>query len=57
KFKGGQAGIHQSKSCLDPQELMELLRSRDFEREVNGSADKVISDKDLELLLDRSDLI
>ncbi|XP_069466693.1 lymphoid-specific helicase [Ambystoma mexicanum] len=57
KFKGGQAGIQQSKSCLDPQELMDLLRSRDFEREVKGSADKVISDKDLEALLDRSDLI
>lgn len=28
-----------------------------FYREVKGSREKVISDKDLELLLDRSDLI
>ncbi|XP_072280863.1 lymphoid-specific helicase [Pyxicephalus adspersus] len=57
KFKGGHNGISQSKSCLDPKELMELLQSRDYEREVKGSNGKVISDKDLELLLDRSDLI
>ncbi|KAE8590899.1 hypothetical protein XENTR_v10018247 [Xenopus tropicalis] len=57
KFKGGQTGINQSKSCLDPKELLELLQSRDYEREVKGSSEKVISDKDLELLLDRSDLV
>ncbi|XP_053547838.1 lymphoid-specific helicase isoform X2 [Bombina bombina] len=57
KFKGGQNGISQSKSCLDPKELLELLKSRDHEREVKGSTGKVISDKDLEELLDRSDLI
>ncbi|XP_018419964.1 PREDICTED: lymphoid-specific helicase [Nanorana parkeri] len=57
KFKGGHNGISQSKSCLDPQELLELLQSRDHEREVKGSNGKVISDKDLALLLDRSDLI
>uniref|UniRef100_A0A7M4E321 Proliferation-associated SNF2-like protein n=1 Tax=Crocodylus porosus TaxID=8502 RepID=A0A7M4E321_CROPO len=57
QFKGGKSGLSQSKSCLDPQELMELLKSRDYEREVKGSREKVISDKDLELLLDRSDLI
>ncbi|XP_063817630.1 lymphoid-specific helicase [Pseudophryne corroboree] len=57
KFKGGQIGINQSKSCLDPKELLELLQSRDHEREVKGSNGKVISDKELELLLDRSDLI
>uniref|UniRef100_A0A8C5QCV1 Proliferation-associated SNF2-like protein n=1 Tax=Leptobrachium leishanense TaxID=445787 RepID=A0A8C5QCV1_9ANUR len=57
KFKGGQTGMNQSKSCLDPKELMELLQSRDHEREVKGSTEKVISDKDLELLLDRSDLV
>lgn len=33
------------------------MKSRDYEREVKGSKEKVISDKDLELLLDRSDLI
>ncbi|KAM3913858.1 lymphoid-specific helicase [Leptodactylus fuscus] len=57
KFKGGQTGLNQSRSYLDPKELLELLRSRDYQREVKGSNGKVISDKDLELLLDRSDLI
>ncbi|NWS72386.1 HELLS helicase, partial [Crotophaga sulcirostris] len=57
QFKGGKSGLAQSKSCLDPRELIELLKSRDYEREVKGSKEKVISDKDLELLLDRSDLI
>ncbi|XP_069045174.1 lymphoid-specific helicase isoform X2 [Lepisosteus oculatus] len=57
KFKGGKAGLNQSKSCLDPQELMELLKSRDYEREVKGTNGKVISDKDLKVLLDRSDLL
>ncbi|XP_034993732.1 lymphoid-specific helicase isoform X1 [Zootoca vivipara] len=57
QFKGGKFGINQSKSCLDPKELIELLQSRDYDREVKGSREKVITDKDLELLLDRSDLI
>ncbi|XP_037759594.1 lymphoid-specific helicase isoform X3 [Chelonia mydas] len=57
QFKGGKSGLIQTKGCLDPKELMELLKSRDYEREVKGSKEKVISDKDLELLLDRSDLI
>ncbi|XP_069835221.1 lymphoid-specific helicase isoform X2 [Dendropsophus ebraccatus] len=57
KFKGGQSGMNQSRNTLDPKELLELLKSRDHEREVKGSNGKVISDKDLELLLDRSDLI
>ncbi|XP_054585207.1 lymphoid-specific helicase isoform X5 [Eptesicus fuscus] len=56
-FKGGRSGLNPSKSFLDPKELMELLKSRDYEREVKGSREKVISDEDLELLLDRSDLI
>ncbi|XP_036120535.1 lymphoid-specific helicase isoform X4 [Molossus molossus] len=56
-FKGGQSGLNPSKSFIDPKELMELLKSRDYEREVKGSREKVISDEDLELLLDRSDLI
>ncbi|XP_030059315.1 lymphoid-specific helicase [Microcaecilia unicolor] len=56
KFKGGQSGMNQSRSFLDPKELMELLQSKDYEREVAGSTGKVITDKDLELLLDRSDL-
>lgn len=57
QFKGGKSALIQTKSCLDPEELMELLKSRDYEREVKGSREKVISDKDLESLLDRSDLI
>lgn len=57
KFKGGKTGINQSRNGLDPKELLELLQSRDYEREVKGSNGKVISDKDLELLLDRSDLL
>ncbi|XP_063163661.1 lymphoid-specific helicase isoform X2 [Candoia aspera] len=32
QFKGGKFGINQSKSCLDPKELIELLRSRDYDR-------------------------
>ncbi|KAF0886047.1 HELLS helicase, partial [Crocuta crocuta] len=55
-FKGGQSGLNQSKNFLDPKELMELLKSRDYEREVKGSREKVISDKDLELLLDRNQM-
>ncbi|KAJ7324465.1 hypothetical protein JRQ81_017485 [Phrynocephalus forsythii] len=57
QFKGGKYGVNQSKSCLDPKELLELLQSRDYDREIKGSREKVISDKDLELLLDRTDLM
>ncbi|XP_067858733.1 lymphoid-specific helicase isoform X1 [Heptranchias perlo] len=57
KFKGGKSGLKQSRSCLDSTELMELLKSRDHERVVKGSTEKVISDVDLQILLDRSDLI
>uniref|UniRef100_A0A668AZF5 Proliferation-associated SNF2-like protein n=1 Tax=Myripristis murdjan TaxID=586833 RepID=A0A668AZF5_9TELE len=53
KFKGGKAELKESKSCIDLDELMELLK----DREVKGSKGKVISDKDLEILLDRSDLL
>lgn len=56
-FKGGQSVLSQSKNFLDPKELMELLKSSDYEREAKGSRENVISDEDLELLLDRSDLI
>ncbi|XP_041066050.1 lymphoid-specific helicase [Carcharodon carcharias] len=56
KFKGGKSGLKQSRSCLDSTELMELLKSRDHERVVKGSTEKVISDIDLQTLLDRSDL-
>ncbi|XP_048864717.1 lymphoid-specific helicase isoform X2 [Brienomyrus brachyistius] len=57
KFKGGQAELEQSRRCLEMSELVELLKSRDYVREVKGTKGKVISDKDLELLLDRSDLL
>uniref|UniRef100_UPI0037E79223 lymphoid-specific helicase n=1 Tax=Semicossyphus pulcher TaxID=241346 RepID=UPI0037E79223 len=57
KFKGGKADLNQSKSCIDLDELMDLLKARGTEKEVKASRGKVISDKDLEVLLDRSDLL
>ncbi|XP_034754740.1 lymphoid-specific helicase isoform X2 [Etheostoma cragini] len=57
KFKGGKAELNQSKSCIDLEELKELLKARGTEKEVKASRGKVISDHDLELLLDRSDLM
>ncbi|XP_069756937.1 lymphoid-specific helicase isoform X2 [Narcine bancroftii] len=57
KFKGGKSGLNHSLCSLDSTELMELLKSQDHDRVVKGSAEKVISDADLQILLDRSDLI
>ncbi|XP_020482634.1 lymphoid-specific helicase [Labrus bergylta] len=57
KFKGRKADLNQSKSCIDLDELTELLKARGAEKEVKASRGKVISDKDLEVLLDRSDLM
>lgn len=57
KFKGGKAALNQSKSCIDLDELMDLLKARGTEKEVKASRGNVISDKDLEILLDRSDLL
>ncbi|KAM7385038.1 hypothetical protein PAMP_001137 [Pampus punctatissimus] len=57
KFKGGRAELNQAKSCIDLDELMDLLKARGTEKEVKASRGKVISDKDLEILLDRSDLL
>ncbi|XP_037637988.1 lymphoid-specific helicase [Sebastes umbrosus] len=57
KFKGGRADLSHGKSCIDLDELMALLKARGTEKEVKASRGKVISDKDLELLLDRSDLM
>ncbi|XP_069578564.1 lymphoid-specific helicase isoform X3 [Brachyistius frenatus] len=57
KFKGGKAELNQSRSCIDLDELRELLKARGTEKEVKASRGKVISDKDLEVLLDRSDLL
>lgn len=57
KFKGSKAELKQTKSCVDVNELAELLKSRDYERAVKGTKGKVITDADLEFLLDRSDLM
>jgi len=57
KFKGARAELNQGKSCIDLDELMDLLKARGTEKEVKASRGKVISDKDLEILLDRSDLL
>uniref|UniRef100_A0A673IUU9 Proliferation-associated SNF2-like protein n=1 Tax=Sinocyclocheilus rhinocerous TaxID=307959 RepID=A0A673IUU9_9TELE len=57
KFKGSKAELNQTKSCVDVNELVELLKSRDYDGAVKGTKGKVISDKDLEILLDRSDLM
>ncbi|XP_069394948.1 lymphoid-specific helicase isoform X5 [Paralichthys olivaceus] len=57
KFKGGKAELNQSKSCLDLDELMQLLKARGTEKQMKASMGKVISDKDLEILLDRSDML
>ncbi|XP_056327247.1 lymphoid-specific helicase [Danio aesculapii] len=57
KFKGSKAELKASKSCVDVDELVELLKSRDYDGAVKGTKGKVISDKDLQILLDRSDLM
>ncbi|XP_073691275.1 lymphoid-specific helicase [Garra rufa] len=57
KFKGSKAELKQTKSCVDVNELVELLKSRDYDGAVTGTKGKVISDKDLQILLDRSDLM
>ncbi|XP_076025346.1 lymphoid-specific helicase [Genypterus blacodes] len=57
KFKGSKSELNQTKSCINLEELMEMLHCRGKEKEVKGSKGKVISDKDLETLLDRSDLL
>ncbi|XP_037536812.1 lymphoid-specific helicase [Nematolebias whitei] len=57
KFKGRKAELKENKSCVDLKELQELLKVKRTEKEVKASKGKVISDKDLEILLDRSDLL
>ncbi|CAF91219.1 unnamed protein product, partial [Tetraodon nigroviridis] len=57
KFKGGKSELNQSKGGIDLNELMELLKTRRSECEMTVSKGKVISDKDLEILLDRTDLL
>lgn len=57
KFKGEKSELSQGKSCIDLDELMELLNTRSTEKQMKASKGKVISDQDLEVLLDRSDLL
>ncbi|CAL8255664.1 unnamed protein product [Lota lota] len=57
KFKGGKADLTPAKSCLDLDELMGMLMAREAEREVKGTKGEVISDQDLEVLLDRSNMM
>ncbi|CAG6018115.1 lymphoid-specific helicase [Menidia menidia] len=57
KFKGSRAELNQNKSCIDLDDLRDLLKGKGLEKEVKASRGKVISDKDLEILLDRSDLL
>ncbi|KAJ0066903.1 hypothetical protein NL108_004870 [Boleophthalmus pectinirostris] len=57
KFKGARTELSQGKSCIDLDELMDLLKARGTEKQVKASRGKVLSDQDLEVLLDRSDLL
>ncbi|XP_072293068.1 lymphocyte-specific helicase-like [Eucyclogobius newberryi] len=57
KFKGARTELSQGKSCINLDELMDLLKARGTEKQVKASRGKVLSDKDLEVLLDRSDLL
>ncbi|XP_062376031.1 lymphoid-specific helicase [Sardina pilchardus] len=57
KFKGGADDLKPTKNVVNESELMDLLKSRDYEKAVKSTKGKVISDKDLEFLLDRSDLL
>ncbi|CAL1577765.1 unnamed protein product [Knipowitschia caucasica] len=57
KFKGARTELSQGKSCIDLDELRDLLKARNTERQVKASRGKVLSDQDLEVLLDRSDLL
>lgn len=57
KFKGGKSNLAKDhKAMLNPKELLALLRSSDHSGEVKNCREKGISDSDLQLLLDRSDL-
>ncbi|XP_038074783.1 lymphocyte-specific helicase-like isoform X1 [Patiria miniata] len=58
KFKGGKSNLAKdSRSLINPAELLELLRSTDHSGFIRNCNQKVISDTDLKLLLDRSDLL
>ncbi|XP_070570126.1 lymphocyte-specific helicase-like [Ptychodera flava] len=57
KFKGGVSNMEKdSKSVINPKELLELLQSEDHDGVLKSDSNHWISDEDLEKLLDRSDL-
>ena len=57
KLKTGIKSFSKSLAAVTPEELMELLRSTDFDAEMGDKAqNSIISDRDLRSLLDRSDL-
>ncbi|XP_071839888.1 lymphocyte-specific helicase-like [Apostichopus japonicus] len=58
KFKGGAKNLKQDfKSVISPDDLLELLKAHDYSNVVNKCQSRVISDDDLKMLLDRSDLM
>ncbi|XP_071945077.1 lymphocyte-specific helicase-like isoform X2 [Antedon mediterranea] len=57
KFKGSKTMVRDSKAVMDPMELLKVLRSTDHSGIIKNCKEQVISDADLELLLDRSDLV
>ncbi|CAH1773358.1 unnamed protein product [Owenia fusiformis] len=56
KFRSGLQNFVPELDPLKPEELLETLRSADFESSFAGREGNVISNRDLERLLDRSDL-
>ena len=56
KFKQGMHGVEERLVPLNPQELLELLKSHDHSSVVDVKDGSVISNRDLRLLLDRNDL-
>ncbi|XP_006811814.1 lymphocyte-specific helicase [Saccoglossus kowalevskii] len=55
KFKGGIDNLEKdAKSVLDAEELLKLLRSQNHDRILKSKIDNILSDEELEKLLDRS---
>ena len=58
KFKTGIKNYSTEFRPLTPEELQDLLKSQDHQMEMKGEDEQTaISDKDLKVMLDRSDLI
>ncbi|XP_071945189.1 lymphoid-specific helicase-like isoform X2 [Antedon mediterranea] len=57
KFKSSKTMVRDSKAVMDPMELLKVLHSTDHSGIIKNCEEQVISDADLELLLDRSDLV